>query len=158
MSVDLQGAGKRVRAMSQHALKRAGLGAAPFPAGPGAVHVSLRLPAPRTGLRCYAADEAGVRVAQAPLHGEGTRQLARLTIPDGPARTLSIHIEDESGAAPEILDIRVQPRPHGDPHALWRWPLINARWQGDTLEVLRTGDLLAGPGVDAKDRISGEIS
>lgn len=143
--------------MSAHALQQAGLGALSIPEGPGAIYVSARLGAPSPGLAAMAIDEAGEIIARARLAGD-TRLLARLPIPDGLQRTIKVELADEAGTTPsDILDLRVEPRPASDTHALSKWRPIGGAWIGDALEVATTGEILAGPELHVTEPLSGEI-
>ncbi|HEX8903124.1 radical SAM/SPASM domain-containing protein [Vitreimonas sp.] len=148
---------KRGRALSAHALKAAGVGAITVPSGPGALFLSLRLRQQVDGLRCMALSPDGAQIAQAPLFGD-TRVQARLPIPDGPRRTLHIQIEDGEHRSPDILDARTAVRSNSDAFALPRWTTNAARWRGDALEVLHTGEALRGPILESRHSVSGEVS
>lgn len=161
MGAEPQVATGRERRLSGRALKEAGLGGLiVFPAEGGAVYVSVRLDAPRRGLRCLLLDERGERLSQAPVIGDGERLLARLHAPKAQReRKIQIRLEDESGAAVEnVIDLRVEARPHDDPFALPRWRENAARWRGDVLEIIHTGEALGGPELHATESISGEVS
>lgn len=159
MSAEVRTLGRRGRSLSAHALKQAGLGRVEFPEGGGAIYVSLCLGSPLQHLRCAASDDAGERIASATFSGNSERQVARLTVPHGPARVLNVGIEDSTGRQPEhIVDLRVAARPDAQHYALKNWRPNAARWLMDELVIVQTGEILGGPTMEHVYPISGEVS
>jgi hypothetical protein len=156
--VDLRRASTR-RFHAHRAEARNGvLGSLAFPAGDGAIQVIVHFSAaPARTLRFLATDEAGCTIAAAFGFGEESI-LARLAIPVGPARRVTVRIDGvEDGTLPPVLDARLELRLASDPDWLGLWSHGACRWRGNALEVIGTGELLRSPLIDTTSNRSGEI-